>query len=400
MSELRQAQLPDGWVAEKLGVVFKTVTGSTPSKSNKAYYGDYMPFMKPPELNDNIISIAADNLSEEGAKAGRVLPKDSILVSCIGNLGKVGRCSKEVAFNQQINAIKPNDSTLPEFMFFQSLSPHFQEQLASLASGTTVPIVNKSKFNSIFIVIPPLEEQKQIVAVLDKAFAAIDQAKANIEKNLQNAKELFQSKLNEIFTQKGEDWEEKKLKEIGVTQTGSTPPTKDKSNYGEFIPFVKPAHFQDDGSIITGDSMLSEKGLKLARRFKEGSILMVCIGATIGKTGYSPVEVTSNQQINALTPAGNYESKFFYYALLTKIFYNRVIHASSQATLPIINKSKWEGLSVPFPTQKALQKEVVTLLENLKEQTRKLESNYQNKLDDLDELKKSILQKAFAGALT
>jgi len=281
------------------------------------------------------------------------------------------------------------------FLFYFCQSFDFTE----LDKGSGRPSLVKSDLLKIKMPTPPLEEQKQIVAVLDKAFAAIDLAKANIEKNLQNAKELFQSKLNEIFTQKGEGWEEKTLKEIGETQTGSTPPTKDRDNYGNFIPFVKPAHFRDDGSIITGDSMLSEKGFKLARRFEKGSVLMVCIGATIGKTGYSSIEVTSNQQINALTPTEEYEPKFFYYALLTKAFYKKVIHASSQATLPIINKSKWESLPVPFPVDREKQKTIVKQLEQLKEKTQELELQYINKLESLVELKKSTLQKAFAGEL-
>ena len=108
-------------------------------------------------------------------------------------------------------------------------------------------------------------------------------------------------------------WEIKKLKEIGDTQTGNTPSTTEEDNFGDYIPFVKPSHFKTDGTIETEDSGLSEKGLKYARLFKANSILMVCIGATIGKTGFTETEVTSNQQINALTPKQEFEPRFFYY---------------------------------------------------------------------------------------
>ena len=103
--------------------------------------------------------------------------------------------------------------------------------------------------------------------------------------------------MNKIFLEKGKDWIEKPLKEIGETQTGNTPPTKEADNYGDYIPFVKPPHFNPNGTIETEQSGLSEKGLKSARLFKANSILMVCIGATIGKTGFSEIPITSNQQI-------------------------------------------------------------------------------------------------------
>ena len=153
-----------------------------------------MPLVKPPELCDSRFDSAPDGPSQKGATLARTLPPQSILVSCIGNLGKTGMNTVPVAFNQQINAILPAlEEVLPEFMFFQVRSHEFKQQLEALASGTTVPIVNKSKFNSIEVILPPLSEQKRIVGVLDEAFDSIATAIANAEKNLQNAYALFES---------------------------------------------------------------------------------------------------------------------------------------------------------------------------------------------------------------
>lgn len=379
--------MKEGWEVEKLGDICdildskrKPITKKNRVEGDIPYYGatGVLSYVKDHLFDEQLVLLGEDGAKWESGDSSAFIITGKTWV------------------NNHAHVLRPHRDRIKDQWLVYNLNG---QDLMPFISGMTVPKLNQKNMRQIPVPIPPLEEQKQIVAVLDKAFAAIDQAKANIEKNLQNAKELFQSKLNEIFTQKGEGWEEKILKEIGNTQTGSTPPTKDKNNYGTFIPFVKPAHFQDDGSIISGDSMLSEKGFKLARLFKEGSILMVCIGATIGKTGFSSIAVTSNQQINALTPVGNYEPKFFYYALLSKDFYNKVIHASSQATLPIINKSKWEKMTVSFPPEIARQKLIVSQLEKLKEQCKKLESEYQKKLNNLDELKKSILQKAFAGEL-
>ena len=181
--------------------------------------------------------------------------------------------------------------------------------------------------------VPPLAEQQRIVGILDEAFAGLATAKANAEKNLQNARALFESHLQSVFSQRGEGWVEKKLEEIGKTQTGSTPKTSDQANYGDFISFVKPADFNDDGSLDYNKAGLSEKGLAGARVIPAGSVLMVCIGATIGKCGYCDHDVTSNQQINALTPKDGSSHRFLYYQMLDEELSGQR-HSSFRASNP------------------------------------------------------------------
>ncbi|KKS30790.1 MAG: Type I restriction-modification system, S subunit [Candidatus Amesbacteria bacterium GW2011_GWA2_42_12] len=109
--------------------------------------------------------------------------------------------------------------------------------------------------------------------------------------------------------------------------------------------------------------------------------------------------VPCNQQINTLTPSDEYDAKLFYYILSTKSFFNKVIKESSQATLPIINKGKWENLSISFPKSLSEQKAIVKKLDALSVETKKLEKMYTQKLTDLEELKKSVLRRAFTGKL-
>ena len=194
------SQRGEGWVEKRLGEIFRTTTGATPPKGNASYYGDFMPFVKPPELGNCIIDSAADNLSIAGAEVARILPPNSILVSCIGNLGKIGLNTVPVAFNQQINAILPNErAVIPEIMFFQARSFAFKKQLEALASGTTVPIVNKSKFNNVRIVIPPMEEQKKIVVHLDALAAETRRLEGLYERKRAALVELKKSLLHQAF---------------------------------------------------------------------------------------------------------------------------------------------------------------------------------------------------------
>ena len=331
-----------------------------------------------------------------------VVNKGDLLIAMSGaTTGKIGFNNTDDVFylNQRVGKFKPSEQLNIHYLYY-FLSTQVEENL-KISAGSAQPNLSTQQIKSFKLPFPPLEEQKQIVAKLDQCFEAIDKARANAAKNLENAKELFQSKLNEIFSQKGEGWVEVVLNEIGETQTGTTPPTKDISNYGDYIPFVKPPHFSPDGSINTGSSMLSKSGLEKGRLFQSNSVLMVCIGATIGKTGFSTVPVSSNQQINCLTPKKEYNPKLFYYGLISPFVQRQVIEigSGSQATLPIINKSKWSKLRINIPTERSVQDVIVQLLDGLKQKTQPLESKYQQELNSLEELKKSILQKAFKGEL-
>ena len=204
-----------------------------------------------------------------------------------------------------------------------------------------------------------------------------------------------------ILFENGKDWEEKCLYEIGETQTGTTPKTSEKENYGDFIPFIKPADIDitGDGEIRYGNEGLSKAGLQKGRLMPEGSVLMVCIGASIGKVGFVDRDVSCNQQINTLTVSKGYVPKFFYYAMRTEKFYNSVIKNSAQATLPIINKGKWENLKVRFPKSLAEQRHIVQRLDALAKESQRLEEVYQSKQEAVEELRKSVLQRAFEGEL-
>lgn len=291
------------------------------------------------------------------------------------------------------------EQVIPEFFIYYSQSNDYLSTVDSETTGTTRKRISRSKLGQTPILVPPLSEQQRIVGILDEAFDGIATAKVNAEKNLQNARALFESHLQSVFAQRGKSWVEKRLEQTGATQTGSTPTTTDTANYGNFIPFVKPADFNKDGSLDYKKDGLSRQGLGQARKVAKTSVLMVCIGATIGKCGYCDREVTTNQQINALTPVGGVSHKFIYYQMLTKDFQRRVLLNSSQATLPIINKSKWSALTVWLPSSLAEQESIVVNLDNLTKETQRLESIYKQKLAALDELKKSLLLQAFSGQL-
>ena len=151
---------------------------------------------------------------------------------------------------------------------------------------------------------------------------------------------------------------------LGITQTGSTPSTQDATNFGDFIAFVKPGDMSPSG-IDYANEGLSATGIKNGRLIPAGSVLMVCIGGSIGKAGIVDRDVSCNQQINAMTPARSIDGKYLLIALRSAYFQRLVQARAGQGTLPILSKSKWEMIPVPVPPlseQKRIVSKVTELL--------------------------------------
>ena len=182
--------LPKGWVWIKIRQIGEVVTGKTPKKSNPDYYGGNYPFFKPGDLNSGFyVKSSVDRLSEEGIGQSRVLPEKSTLVTCIGaTIGKTGFNRVQGASNQQINAIIPHKNILPEFVYFYCISPQFQKEIINNYSSTTLPILNKSKFQNLPIALSSFPEQGRIVDKLEELFTKLD---AGV-KSLQNIKAQLQ----------------------------------------------------------------------------------------------------------------------------------------------------------------------------------------------------------------
>ena len=168
-------KLPVGWTICRLKDISKIVTGSTPSKSNRGYYGGIFPFFKPADLDaGRHVYKATEYLSEDGKKVSRVVPKGATAICCIGTIGKVGYLMYEGATNQQINCAIPSKVVDSVFLFYLCASPLFNDKLNSESSAVTISIVNKSKIEAISVPLPPLAEQKRIVSKIEEIFAQLE----------------------------------------------------------------------------------------------------------------------------------------------------------------------------------------------------------------------------------
>jgi type I restriction enzyme S subunit len=197
MSDVKN--IPKHWQIKKLGEECKCVTGTTPPKNDPHNYGNDIPFVKPPQIFDKQINDAPEKLSNKGAALARILPINCVLVTCIGNLGRTAINKIPVAFNQQINAIIPSDRIDGKFLFYQAQSTDFRHQLEALSVATTVAIVNKGKFETIRIVIPPLAEQFTIVSKIEELLSDLDNGKQQLQLAQQQLKVYRQSLLKWAF---------------------------------------------------------------------------------------------------------------------------------------------------------------------------------------------------------
>lgn len=175
-------KLPSGWVMCKMKDCCKIVTGNTPSKSDKSFYGGSFPFYKPNDLDaGRHVTIASEYLTEKGRSKSRMIPVGTSAICCIGSIGKVGYIEKEGATNQQINCAIPHNCINTLFLYYLCTSDYFGNKLRGSSSAVTISIVNKSNMERIVLPIPPLTEQQRIVQKIEELFSVLDDIQNALE---------------------------------------------------------------------------------------------------------------------------------------------------------------------------------------------------------------------------
>ena len=400
-----------GWVRKKIGEIGKVQTGSTPKTSEDKNFGDYIPFIKPPNfLKDGSLDYEDKGLSKIGLNQSRLIDKDSVVIVCIGaTIGKVGFTEREVAANQQINSLTPLNGDCKKFIFYQMLTKEFQDKVLDSSGQATLPIINKSKWSSLSILLPPIDEQKRIVAVVDQAFEAIDVAIENTKQNLVNARELFESYLNDVFDRKGDDWIDKKLEDICSIKHGFAFKgeffTLEESDY---ILLTPGSFYEDGGYREQGEKTKYYVGeIPDSYILKEGDLLFAMTEQAVGLLGSSLIVPESdkflhNQRLGLVQIVDGFVwyNKFFFHQFNTKAFRAGVQSSASGVKVRHTSPGKLGVMPICFPLTIAEQKAVADTLDKLEAETQRLESIYRQKLAALTELKQSILQKAFTGGLT
>ena len=272
------------------------------------------------------------------------------------------------------------------------------KNLRDTANQTAQPVISYKTIKSVILVVPPLPEQKRIVAIVDEAFEGIDRAITNTQKNLTNARELFESYLNAIFTQKGDGWVEKKLEDLCSITSKLVDPRQSE--------FLDLPHVGAGNMIsLTGELIevktAREEELKSGKfLFDETMVLYSKIRPYLMKACRPEFKGLCSADVYPLLPNdGQLHRDFLFHLLMSRDFTNYAISGSDRAGMPKVNREHLFRYVIWVPSLS----EQIKLAKNIDEiaaETQRLEAIYQQKLAALNELKQVILQKAFTGELT
>ena len=324
------------------------------------------------------------------------LPGD-ILISVRAPVGPINETTEAICIGRGLAAIRPHKCCDKNYLWYALL---WLQPSITGKDGAVFPSITRTQIDALEIPLPPIEEQRRIVAMLDEAFEGLEKAKANSEANLANSQELFVTSLETTFTSTPSKFRVRALHEVGNITTGNTPLTSDQTNFGDYIPFITPADFESGGTLNLRNRGLSEVGASVSRIVPSGSALMVCIGATIGKAAHTACDIASNQQINALTPVDGLTAEYIYFQFIRRYFQNQVIQQAGQATLPIINKTKWSNLAIQVPKDYGDQNNIIAHLREIGRSTENCIKQFKMKLTSIETIKQSLLDKVFSGSIT
>lgn len=273
------------------------------------------------------------------------------------------------------------------------------EVIYSLARGSAQKNLDMPAFRNINVSYPEsLSEQYRIVKILDEVFGGIAKVKENTENNLQNAKELFESYLQSIFSNPGEGWEEKTIGEIAEVEYGFT----DKAKHAGDFRFIRITDIDDYGNLEPDNKMYVKYSKEAEKHLLEdGDLLMARTGATFAEVLlYKNIEKSIfASYLIRIRFTEQIISKLYWYFSKSKPYWDQARSLSSGSAQPQFNGGALKQLVFTYPKSLSEQKTIVAKLDALSEQTKKLEGMYKQKLLDLEELKKSVLKKVFSGEL-
>ncbi|HEB9350344.1 TPA: restriction endonuclease subunit S [Campylobacter coli] len=408
--------LPQGWKWKNLGEIC-FITDGTHKTPN--YIETGIPFLSVKNISKGFFDLSDVkyiSLEEHNKLIKRAKPEfGDILICRIGTLGKAIKISLEFEFSifVSLGLLKPKVKIISDYLVYFLNSCFIEEWINDnkVGGGTHTAKLNLNILEKCPIALPPLKEQERIVGILDESFSKIDESIKILEQDLLNLDELMQSALQKAFNplknnakenyKLPQGWEWKSLGEIANTSSGGTP-SRNKKEYWENgnIKWLKSGEL-NDGYIDFIEENITEEAIKnsSAKIFQKGTLLIAMYGATAGKLGILNLDSTTNQAICAFLHKDKnikFLEKFLFYFLF--FLRDKIIKDSFGGAQPNISQTYIKNLQTPLPPLKE-QEQIASHLDELSSHVKNLKQNYQAQIKDLQELKKSLLDKAFKGNL-
>ena len=374
------------WKKVKLGDVCEVITGNTPLKKIKEYWDkDEVPFITPPELKYEGINYITPNIyvSKIGAKQGRIIPKNSICVCCIGSLGKLGILKEDAITNQQINSLILKDKNV-DLLYLYFYLKTIKNNLESIASSTTVKIINKSSFEKIDINLPSLEIQKKISKKLELLENNINFRKSQLNSLNELSKSLFTTMFGDIEKKS----EYHKLSNICDVRDG----THDSPEYittDKRFPLITSKNLKGDKIDFSEVNFISEADfnkINVRSKVDIGDILMPMIG-TIGNPIIVKIDKKFSIKNLALIKFKNSQiiNTFLKFLLLSDYFNLIISQKNKGGTQKFLSLSDIRNFLIPIPPIELQNKfaERIEKIEKLKFEIEKSIETAQNLYDSL-----------------
>jgi type I restriction enzyme, S subunit len=397
-------QLPSGWKLKKFGEIAILSRGQNPPKSefiHKPKEG-YVRFYQIRDGHNDDHEVYVPDTPQ----IHKVEP-DDILMVAYRHIGRVFRGAKG-AFNVALCKISNKNRSVidDDYLFYIIPTEFVRGELMKQAERSLIPSMSVKHLAEIEIPVPPISEQKRIVAIVDEAFESIDIAIENTKKNLTNARELFESYLNNIFMQENDGWKLIRLGDLSERITKGSSPNWQGINYVDEpgILFVTSENVGENQMLFEKTKYVEEAfNTKDSKSILElGDVLTNIVGASIGRTAiYDRKDLANINQAVCLIRCKSDKllNKYLSY-LLNSPYFRRILHDNeidnARANLSL---GFFRELQIPVPSLME-QQLIVARMNAFGLETKRLETIYQEKLAALTELKQSILQKAFTGELT
>jgi type I restriction enzyme S subunit len=390
-----------GWQVKPIGDVFRVVNGGTPKTGVATYWDGPHAWITPAEMGDlesPFISISRRTLTEEGLRVGaELVPPGSIILSTRAPIGHLVINEVPMAFNQGCKGLIPASGVESKFAYYFLLAN--VPLLDSLGTGATFKELSGSKLKEVLFHFPAQHEQRRIVAILDEAFESIATAKTHAERNLRSAREVFERKLDAVFSGVHPGWVCSTLGSTYDVRDG----THDSPAYHEYgYPLVTSKNLKRQGLNFDDVKMIDATDFrKINERsaVHRGDVLFAMIG-TIGNP--TVVETEPNFAIKnvALFKVSPLQSgHFLRYYLSSLGVVTKMQSEAKGTTQKFVGLGYLRGFPIAVPPLDE-QIAVVRELDDLLAETDRLEGTYSRKLAALDELKQSLLHQAFSGRLS
>lgn len=391
--------MKQGWTYKKVGDVFKTYSGGTPIKSHKEYYenGD-IPWIRSGEVCRKYITKSEMFITQAGLEnsSAKYFPIDTVLVAMYGaTAAQVGILKIKATSNQAVCGILPNDHFIPEFVYYWFKL--IESDLASQAQGGAQPNISQEKIKKVDFPIISLAEQERIVERLDATFAQIDELKSNAERQLAEARALFQSALTQAMQPKP-GWHEIAFKDICSFVRGPFGGSLKKECFKESGYAV----YEQQNAIYNKFSFryfIDEEKYESMKRFSvnPGDLIMSCSG-TIGKVAIIPEDAKQgiiNQALLKLTPTKKINKYYLKYLMESELFKELIRSYSDGAAIQnIASVSILKEIMMRIPSI-SKQQRIVEYNDSLTASFNEIEDNYKQTAAECDAFKQALLRQIF-----